>query len=870
MMSKSKHYYFLLLSLYFCLISNTLTPINATDQVANLYKLLKSKRSKNPSLAASWVTLPTQIKNTRVHAEPQDGLMEADKITTLPGQPDGVDFDQYAGYVAVDQTREKALFYYFAESPKNSSSKPLILWLNGGPGCSSFGNGGLLELGPFRVKSDSKTLIRNPYAWNNVANVIFLESPAGVGFSYGNESMIYNQTGDISTAKDAYTFLVNWFERFPQYKNRDFYLAGESYAGHYVPQLAYTILHNNKNANHDFINLKGIAIGNAWIDDATNSEGMYDYLWSHALFSDETHAKIKQLCNFSETSTSDECDTYSSLAWEEAGNIDIYNIYAPVCVKLGIKAHILDDSVEVYDPCSSIYVEDYLNKIEVQKALHVKPTKWESCSGFEWHDSPSTVLPVIQELMASNISVWIYSGDVDGRVPVTSSKYSINALKLPIKNAWRPWYTDNQSKRLKSSYLAASWVTLPTQIRDTQAHVEPQDGLMEADKITTLPGQPSGIDFDQYAGYVAVDPAHEKALFYYFVESPENASSKPLVLWLNGGPGCSSFGNGGLLELGPFRVKSDGKTLIRNPYAWNKVANVIFLESPVGVGFSYGKEPAIYAESGDTSTAKDAYTFLVNWFERFPQYKNREFYLAGESYAGHYVPQLAYTILHKNNNAKHNSSFINLKGIAIGNAWVDDATNTAGLYDYLFNHATHSDETHAKIKQFCNFSKATTSQKCEDYKDKAWEEAGNIDIYNIYAPVCLKSGNSEAHILDSVEIYDPCSSKYVTTYLNTIEVQKALHAKPKRWESCSGDVDGRVPVTSSKYSINTLKLPVKDAWSPWYDTDNQVGGYIVGYEGLVFVTVRGAGHLVPSYQPKRALTMFSSFLLGKLPPKSSS
>ncbi|XP_021715606.1 serine carboxypeptidase II-3-like [Chenopodium quinoa] len=454
-----------------------------------------------------------------------------------------------------------------------------------------------------------------------------------------------------------------------------------------------------------------------------------------------------------------------------------------------------------------------------------------------------------------------------------------------------------KSKRLKSPSLAASWVTLPTQITETQVHVEPQDGLMEADKITTLPGQPNGVDFDQYAGYVAVDPAHEKALFYYFVESPEDASSKPLVLWLNGGPGCSSFGNGGLLELGPFRVKSDGKTLIRNPYAWNKVANVIFLESPVGVGFSYGKEPAIYAQSGDTSTAKDAYTFLVNWFERFPQYKNREFYLAGESYAGHYVPQLAYTILHKNNNAKHDSSFINLKGIAIGNAWVDDATNTAGLYDYLWNHATHSDETHAKIKQFCNFSKATTSQKCEDYKDKAWEEAGNIDIYNIYSPVCLMSGNSKAHILDSVEVYDPCSSKYVTTYLNTKEVQKALHAKPKRWESCigfrwqdssftvlpiiqkliasnismwmySGDVDGRVPVTSSKYSINILKLPVKDAWRPWYDTDNQVGGYVVGYEGMVFVTVRGAGHLVPSYQPKRALIMFSSFLQGKLLPKS--
>lgn len=91
-----------------------------------------------------------------------------------------------------------------------------------------------------------------------VANVIFLESPAGVGFSYSNTSSDYI-TGDKKTAEDSYTFLVNWLERFPQYKSRDFYITGESYAGHYVPQLAYTILSNNNTTNQT-INLKGIAV----------------------------------------------------------------------------------------------------------------------------------------------------------------------------------------------------------------------------------------------------------------------------------------------------------------------------------------------------------------------------------------------------------------------------------------------------------------------------------------------------------------------------------------------------------------------------------------------------------------------------------
>lgn len=93
-----------------------------------------------------------------------------------------------------------------------------------------------------------------------VSNVIFLESPAGVGFSYSNTSSDYYEVGDKRTAEDSYTFLVNWLERFPQYKNRDFFITGESYAGHYVPQLAYTILLNNDRSNQTVINLKGIAV----------------------------------------------------------------------------------------------------------------------------------------------------------------------------------------------------------------------------------------------------------------------------------------------------------------------------------------------------------------------------------------------------------------------------------------------------------------------------------------------------------------------------------------------------------------------------------------------------------------------------------
>lgn len=102
-------------------------------------------------------------------------------------------------------------------------------------------------------------LLKHPTTFA-VANVIFLESPAGVGFSYSKNSSDYTQVGDKRTAEDSHVFLLNWLERFPQYKTRDLFITGESYAGHYVPQLASYILSRNKNTNQSVINLKGIAV----------------------------------------------------------------------------------------------------------------------------------------------------------------------------------------------------------------------------------------------------------------------------------------------------------------------------------------------------------------------------------------------------------------------------------------------------------------------------------------------------------------------------------------------------------------------------------------------------------------------------------
>ncbi|XP_007052442.2 PREDICTED: serine carboxypeptidase-like 40 [Theobroma cacao] len=433
---------------FFLMLSCMVAPSHGKKQTQALGDLYRTKMKGSSGIVTSLFEPIQSISKASVH--PQEGMKEKDRIEKLPGQPD-VQFSQYGGYVTVDKSAGRALYYYFAEAQHSKESLPLLLWLNGGPGCSSLAYGAMQELGPFRVHSTGKTLYRNSYSWNYAANVLFLESPAGVGFSYSNRTSDYNESGDSKTAADNYVFLLNWLERFPEYKGRDFYISGESYAGHYVPQLAHTILQHNQKANKTLINLKGIIIGNAVINDETDVKGMYDYFESHALISEDTASRIKKHCNLLSEDTTNatrECIAAVDEADRDTYYLDIYSIYAPLCHNSNLTARPKKASVMNIDPCSDNYVYAYLNRADVQEALHANVTKldhdWEPCSDIlrKWRDSPSTIIPLLQEFMANGLRVWVFSGDTDGRVPVTSTQYSINKMKLPVKTKWHPWYLD--------------------------------------------------------------------------------------------------------------------------------------------------------------------------------------------------------------------------------------------------------------------------------------------------------------------------------------------------------------------------------------------------------------------------------------------
>lgn len=435
------------------------------------------------------------------------------------------------------------------------------------------------------------------------------------------------------------------------------------------------------------------------------------------------------------------------------------------------------------------------------------------------------------------------------------------------------------------------------------------------DFVNSLPGQPA-VTFKQYAGYVTVNEKSDRALFYYFVEAETDPHLKPLVLWLNGGPGCSSFGVGALSENGPFYPKA-GK-LIRNSCSWNKEANMLYLESPAGVGFSYSKDPSYYMGANDTTTAADNVLFLHGWFKKFPEYKTRELYLTGESYAGHYIPQLAELIVEQNRKEK----IFNLKGIAIGNPLLDFVTDLNSREEFLWSHGLVSDPTYNMMKTRCNYSsllreavRGTVSSTCEQiYSIVSMEISKYINKYDVTIESCLSSllmqkSKMMFGVTGTTTVKpDVCVQDEATSYLNTPAVQKAFHARlvgsVKGWEACSsvleyddrnlenptipllgklvmagtrvlvysGDQDSIIPLTGTRTLVNnlatSLKLNTTVPYSVWFQ-GKQVAGWVQVYGNILsFATVRGGGHEVPFSQPERSLVLFESFLKGQPPPSS--
>lgn len=443
------------------------------------------------------------------------------------------------------------------------------------------------------------------------------------------------------------------------------------------------------------------------------------------------------------------------------------------------------------------------------------------------------------------------------------------------------------------------------------------NGYPAEDLVVGLPGQPK-VGFRQYAGYVDVDVKAGRSLFYYYVEAEKDPDSKPLTLWLNGGPGCSSMGGGAFTELGPFYPRGDGRALRRNSMSWNRASNLLFVESPVGVGWSYSNTTSDYTR-GDSSTAMDMHMFMLNWYDKFPELKSRAFFLTGESYAGHYIPQLTDLLLDHN---AHSTGFkFNIKGVAIGNPLLKLNRDIPSTYEFYWSHGMISDEIGLTIMNDCDFDDYTNasphnvSQSCNDAVNEATRIVGDyINPYDVILDVCYPSIVEQELRLKKMATkissgVDVCMSYERRFYFNLPEVQKALHANrtniPYPWSMCSGilnytdgdedinilpvlkkivqhkipvwvfsgDQDSVIPLLSSRTLVRELAhdlgFKITVPYGAWFHK-GQVAGWATEYGNLLtFATVRGAAHMVPYAQPSRALHLFSSFVRGRRLPNTT-
>ena len=158
---------------------------------------------------------------------------ENERMGKLPMTSD-FDSPTYSGFLEVSDT--KALHYVFAESYDSPTTDPVVIWFNGGPGCSSM-MAFMQENGPRAINDGEDFVVENEYSWTKRANVLWIESPAGVGWSKASEADL--DTNDVIQSQDALKALYSWYEKFPEFKKNKLFVSGESYAGIYVPYLSW-------------------------------------------------------------------------------------------------------------------------------------------------------------------------------------------------------------------------------------------------------------------------------------------------------------------------------------------------------------------------------------------------------------------------------------------------------------------------------------------------------------------------------------------------------------------------------------------------------------------------------------------------------
>jgi vitellogenic carboxypeptidase-like protein len=349
-------------------------------------------------------------------------------------------------------------------------------------------------------------------------------------------------------------------------------------------------------------------------------------------------------------------------------------------------------------------------------------------------------------------------------------------------------------------------------------------------------------------------------------------------------------------EMGPFSVDSDGKTLLPREYTWNQNQGMIFIDNPVGTGYSYTETETGYCTNTKQQVSSQLFELMQQFYQVFPDQAKNELYITGESYAGHYVPGLAFKI-HAENIKGEAKVYVPLAGLAIGDGWVDPYSQLAAYPDMLFDIGVADLNEKAKFEEYVTLARHYIEEG--EYYDSftVWDEMINGDVYpypNYYHNVT--GSNDYDNFMDT---NSPSSLYWYRSFVSADSTRKAIHVGDAVYNSYgrdtelnllndfmvsfkdemqllmdnyktliySGQLDVIIGAALTQKMIPTFKWKGKDEFtraqkSVWRITssDSEVAGYVKQAGLVTQAVVRGAGHLVPFDQPARALSMIEKWI----------
>ncbi|KAI0996939.1 Carboxypeptidase [Podosphaera aphanis] len=390
---------------------------------------------------------------------------------------------------------------------------------------------------------------------------------------------------------------------------------------------------------------------------------------------------------------------------------------------------------------------------------------------------------------------------------------------------------------------------------------------------------------NQYSGYLSVGT--DENMWFWFFEARNNPRTAPLAAWFNGGPGCSSM-IGLFQENGPCHFVNGSNETSLNPYSWNEYANMIYIDQPIGVGFSYGNNTV----NSTVSAAPLVWKLIQVFYDQFPQYENRDFGIFTESYGGHYGPEFASYFQSQNlaiNSGSIDGHEVNLKALAINNGWFDATIQEKAYIDFSLNntygalitpeqYGTYLDAYYSRCLPALNACSSLTGNDsacstaynvCYETTEGPLSEVKDFDVYDIRAPRNDPNPpNTYENYLRSPAVitaigakstYQSCPEDPYRKFSETGDLQTNLTTLI--W---AGDADWICNWMGVLATAETITYPQAEEFRTQpeaeYLVNGNAGGKFKVAGNLNWLRVYGAGHEVPFYTPELSLQVFQQIM----------